>query len=133
MKSVQGASRAATSALGDLKNPLLTVPYSKEAATVEEAAASKPAPVPQPSGRSLFASYPPQQATAVTNGKSEPSSGQTFPTFPGSTSAPPGSFPSFQAPPVGSAHQDYENVTLMKMRQAAERARLIKEMEAEAD
>jgi hypothetical protein len=34
------------------------------------------------------------------------------------------------APLMGSAHRDYENVTLMRMRQAAERARLIKEMEA---
>ena len=32
-------------------------------------------------------------------------------------------------PVVGSAHRDYENVTLMRMRQAAERARLIREME----
>jgi hypothetical protein len=31
---------------------------------------------------------------------------------------------------MGNTHKDYENVTLMKMRQAAERARIIKDMEA---
>jgi hypothetical protein len=39
---------------------------------------------------------------------------------------------SFAAPPpmMGSAHRDYENVTLMRMRQAAERNKLITEMKA---
>lgn len=107
MADREGARAAAASALGERANPLLVVPHSKSAPGVpaegeEQDGTSQPAAPPTMPSRPLF----PQSA------------------------APPGAPPTSKPPPpVGQANSDYESVTLMKMRQAAERARIIREME----
>lgn len=115
MATADGAAAAASSALGSLKNPLLVVPHNKVPAVGQSDGADelvRPQP-PRPTGTPLFPSA---------SGRQEPVA-----------STPGPSFPSFSYAPVGKAHTDYENVTLMKMRQAAERARLAREMADQDD
>ena len=119
MATVGGASAAATSMLGRIQNPLLVVPH-KKTATVEEAAAEDTPPSnPKPPANVAMPSAPLFPSSSKFDAAAAPAATTSIPSFPSA--------------PVGNAHRDYENVTLMKMRQAAERARLAREMAAEDD
>lgn len=63
-------------------------------------------------------------------------SGNGFASFPGGGRAGAGGAapaPAAKPPPTGSASRDFESVTLMKLRQRAERERLIAELQAQGD
>jgi hypothetical protein len=128
MATIRGASAAAASMLGRIENPLLVMPY-KKAATVEEAAEDAPQLLRSKPAAPVVRSTPlfPSSSAALGRG---PVGRDAFCAKQHQPS-PPAAANSFPSAPVGAAHRDYENVTLMKMRKAAERARLAKEIAAE--
>lgn len=127
MATAAGAAAAAASTLGKRANPLLVVPHSKAAARVPAKETQPPPAAPLPSAP-LFPQagpLPPPPSASASSYAPPPPSASSYAPPPPSASAPPGR----PAVPAGQANSDYESVTLMKMRQAAERARLIREME----
>ncbi|KAK9829194.1 hypothetical protein WJX72_004437 [[Myrmecia] bisecta] len=124
MASLPAARAAATSVHGNLNNPLLVLPVSKVA----------PDAVPSPSAGHHAASVAAKRFSAEQSfsGSLFPSAGAaTFSSFP--AVQPRSSIARTAGPQPSTASRDFESVTLMKMRQAAERTRAIAQMQEEEE
>lgn len=134
MATGDGARRAASSQVGDIANPILVLPASK-AGLPDEDAEDAPRAAGAGAGPSTSAAAggggAPAFGARVPHSASAPFlGGFTAPLFPGGAKPAGGLGGAFQAMgATGAVGKDYENVTLHRMRQQAERARLIAEME----
>ncbi|KAK9842308.1 hypothetical protein WJX81_005780 [Elliptochloris bilobata] len=128
MASLAATAAAAARANGRPGAPLLVVPFFKVATVGEAAPAAQPPTAPHAPAVPQPAAAPPAPTAGSSQGQSRAGNGS------GSGFAPsaPG-VPAAAAPASGSAARDFESVTLMKLRQRAERERLIAELQAQGD
>ncbi|KAK3261722.1 hypothetical protein CYMTET_29384 [Cymbomonas tetramitiformis] len=125
MQTSAAAAFAADTPCGDFSNPIdvkgMGEGVEDKPSSSFSGSASRQTPQPQKS------TFPASSFPSTFPSAHAPPAGSIPTTFPQSKPSTPSRAP----PVVGSSHRDYENVTLMMMRQAAERQRAIAELERE--